>query len=122
MFVQKQTVTLTTAADGTATVYSTVINGRVFAIKFTLGTLTSGAADVTVTGEDSAVQLWAVTNAAANATVQPRVATHDSTGTALTYDGTRVQADYYHAANERIKAVVAQGGDTKTGTLEIWWG
>jgi len=50
----------------------------------------------------------------------PRVPIDDEVGADALYAaaGTKIR-DYVVAANDRVKVVVAAGGDTKTGTIKI---
>ena len=96
-------VNLTTDAAGNATAYSlNKIKGKVARVFVDIGTLAdSTTTDIVVTGERTAEAVY--------------------TGTDLTVD---TLADPTTAAGvyvwqERIKVVVAQGGDTKTG--QIWF-
>jgi len=119
--------TLTTAADGTATVTSNrPVNGRVQQIRYVPDGVTplDTLADLTITGEDSGVPIATLQNIGLAAVGwAPRLPTHDLAGAASLYaaGGTAV-TDYIAIANERIKVVVAQGGNVKTGQLSIWVG
>ena len=108
------------AYSGTDTV---PVNGRLIAVELVLGTLASGAADVTVSvtrtpsGVDST--LLTLTDVAANALYYPRHQVHGNTGTALTLDGTRIMATWPLVCG-LVKCVVAQGGNAGAGTVIVY--
>jgi hypothetical protein len=115
--IHEVSASIVTAADGSATVYlGTRLRGRVHAIKYMPGTIDTGA-DLTITGETTAVPILVKANAGtANVFYYPRVIPNKNTdGTAFT----DVAADI-RVLNERIKVVVAQGGDTLTGTITAY--
>lgn len=120
MHVQRHTVTVTTDAAGAATAYTSgLVNGRIFSIKYTKSTFDNGV-DFTITTEDTAQNLWVESDVNATATRAPRQPTHDSVGAASLYaSGGEPVEGYICAASERIKIVIAQGGNTKTGTFDI---
>ena len=119
MRVERHRVTLTTDASGDATGYTPVINGRILAIVYNKTDFVDGV-DFTVTGATTGTSIWAESNVNASATRAPRQATHSTAGAAALYaaGGTAVN-DHIAIAEERVKIVVAQGGDTKTGTVDV---
>jgi len=118
MYVNRQTVALTTNGSGAATGYTEPVNGRVLEIVYVKTDFADGST-MTVTGNTTSTPIWAESAVNASATRAPRQATHGTTGTAATYDATRPVLDYIPIADERIKIVIAAGGDTKTGTFYI---
>jgi hypothetical protein len=115
-------VTVTTASDGTATAYSPRISGKVVQIEYVKpgsGSYDDGV-DFTITGEATGVGLWTEANVNASAVRAPRQATHSNVGAAALYaaGGTAVQ-DRIGLANDRVKIVIAQGGNAKVGTFHI---
>lgn len=123
MHIEKHSLTLTVNASGAATVYTAAaIVGRVLQIRYVPDAtvpLATGT-DLTITGEDTGVAIATLTDIGTSAfTKVPRQATHGVTGTALVYAGTDAVAEPPYVAGERIKCVVAQGGDSKTGVLHI---
>lgn len=113
--IHKVSAPITTDADGAAIVYlGSKLRGRVHAIKYTKGTLDSGT-DLVISGETTGVAIltdspgdteWFYPRAFANAV---------TTGAA----GSVAQEDVY-VFTERIKVVVAQGGNTLTGTIDAY--
>lgn len=118
-YAQRHTVALTTAADGTATGYTPVVTGKISAIHYVKTDFANGV-DFTVTSEATGETIWAEADVDASATRAPRQATHSTAGVASLYAaaGTAVE-DKIAVANDRIKIVIAQGGDTKTGSIIV---
>ena len=105
-------ITLLSDSSGDQTTYSGECNGLVVAFYVSVGTLDVGT-DLTITEEDTGAAILTLTNVAASARYMPRLATHDSVGVATGgLDAVPV--------NGRIKVVMAQGGNIKTGTLYVW--
>lgn len=119
-YAERHSVTVTTAADGTATAYTNAhLTGRVVTVVYTADGSApyDNTVDATITGEQSGVTIFVKANITASFTHSPRQATHLNTdASALLYaaGGATVGGDVF-VANERIKIVLAQGGDTKTG-------
>ena len=118
MFAQKKTVSVVTNGSGDATAYSEAITGRIHAIHYRKTDFANGV-DFTITLESTGEGLWAQSDVNAAAKVYPRAAVHDVAGVAATLDGTRAMRDAVVAVNDRVKIVVAQGGDTKSGAFDI---
>ena len=112
--IQLHTVSATTSAGGAATVYTDVpVWGEVVSIAYVKDTFDNGV-DFTITGETSGVSLWTDTDVNASEIVYPRVLENGNTdGAALT---TR---QGILLAGERVKIVVAQGGNAKAGSFRI---
>ncbi len=118
-YAERHTVSLTTDSNGDATGYTPVVTGRIITVVYTKTDFTDGV-DFTITTEDSTQNVWVDTNINATETVAPRQATHDNVGDASLYAaGGEPVEDYIYAANERIKIVIASGGDTKTGAITV---
>jgi hypothetical protein len=106
------TVTVTTAADGSATAYtSSVVNGVLQNIIYTKTDFAAGV-DFTITAETSGLNLWTEENVNASKTVSPTQPTHTQAGAVSTERDITL-------CHERVKIVIASGGDTKTGTFKI---
>ncbi|OGT54650.1 MAG: hypothetical protein A3E01_09870 [Gammaproteobacteria bacterium RIFCSPHIGHO2_12_FULL_63_22] len=119
MYVQRHAVTVTTASDGSATVYSPTVTGRLSQIRYVKTDFSDGV-DFNITAEATGETLWAEDNVNASATRAPRQATHGTDGVASLFAGagTAVQAPIA-LANDRVKIVIAAGGDAKTGTFHF---
>lgn len=111
-------VDITTDASGDATVYlshsnNRGVNGFLAEIKYTPGTIAAGA-DLTITTE-SGKPILTITNAGtSNVFYYPRALINAvADGTAATNS-----SEYIPIKDERIKVVVAQGGDGGVGSIE----
>lgn len=119
MTIRRFIVTATTDADGDAEVYSPVIRGKLVSIRYVKTDFADGV-DFVLTGETSGQTIWSEEAVNASATRYPRAPTHSTAGVAALYaSGGEAVNDMIALADERIKIVVADGGDTKTGTLHI---
>ena len=118
-YVQRHAVSLTTIADGSVTGYTPVVTGKISQLRYVKTDFADGV-DFTITAEATGEAIWTGTNVNASVTVAPRQATHDTAGAASLYAaaGEPVE-DYIAVANDRIKIVIAQGGDTKTGVIHV---
>jgi len=117
-FVVKSIITATTTAGGAATVYSETLNGRILAILYDGGL--DATADLTITTEKTLQGVWTETDVTNSATFRaPRLATHDTVGAASLYAATFEVLDYIWLAEERLKIVVAQGGNAETGVFTL---
>ena len=112
-------VTVTTAADGTATAYSSrAFAGRVTAIRYVKTDYANGV-DFTITTENTAQTVWTEVNVNASATKYPLTQACSTAGVAATLDGTRAMLVPVAVCNERIKIAIAQGGATKVGVFHL---
>lgn len=115
-------LTVTTAADGTATAYTPRLTGKVHQIEYVKDGSNGYAngVDFTITGEATGINLWTQTDVNASAVVAPRMPTHSQAGVASLYaaGGTAVQAPI-GLDNDRVKVVLAQGGNAKVGVFHI---
>lgn len=121
MHVQRFSVTVTTAADGTATAYSDAVNGLLQQIRYVKpgsGNFDNGV-DFTITIEDTGETLWSESDVNASATRAPRQATHATDGSASLYAAAGEPVEAPIAVTGRIKIVIAQGGNAKSGTFHF---
>lgn len=119
MYAERQSIALTTIADGSCTAYSGVITGRILSVIFTNTDFAAGV-DLTITLEDTGEPILTLTDANASAVYYPRVPIKDEVGAdALFAAGGTKQRGCVTAAQDRVKVVVAQGGNVKTGTIKI---
>ena len=117
--MRRYRVVATTAADGTATAYSARLAGKVHSIRYVKTDFADGV-DFTITAEATGENIWTESNVNATADRYPRAPTHSQAGAAALYasGGTGVLAPIA-LASDRVKIVLAQGGNTKTGTFHI---
>jgi hypothetical protein len=120
--VRRFKVTVTTAADGTATAYTPRISGKIHQIEYVKDGVNGYAngVDFTITGEATGINLWTQADVNVSAVVAPRLPTHSQAGVASLYaaGGTAVQ-DKIALAGDRVKIVLAQGGAAKVGAFHV---
>lgn len=112
-YQQSASVTVTTAADGSATAYTAAIRGKIIAVQY-LKTDYADGVDFTITTETTLQNVWVDTNINAAEVVFPKALNQGTDGAALTavYDHIRV-------FNERVKIIIAAGGNAKFGTFVV---
>lgn len=118
MNVERQTVAVTTDASGDATVYSEPVNGLLSSIAYVKTDFADGV-DFTITEQETGRTLWTESDVNASATRAPRQATHSELGVASLYAAAGLAVQDRIAVSGRIKIVVANGGDTKTGSFIV---
>lgn len=117
MHVTRHEIEVTTAADGSATVYSPQVTGRVLAIYY-VKTNFADTVDFAITSEATGETIWTEANVTASKVCAPRLATHTTAGVAALYAAGGVAVlDYIALGNDRIEFAITNGGDTKTGTF-----
>lgn len=119
MAIRKYSVSVTTIADGSATAYSPYLSGFILAIQYVKTDFADGV-DFTITAEATGEAIWSATDQNTATTVRPRAATHSTAGVASVYAaaGTAVN-DLIALGRDRVKIVIAQGGNVKTGAFVI---
>lgn len=126
MYPRKFEIDVLTAADGSFTGYTNEpVSGEILSLAYVKDGSNpfDNGSTMTLTSEESAQAIWAESNVNASATRAPRQATHSTVGAAALYAaaGTAVN-DRIPVAQERLKLVVASGGNAKNGKLIIWVG
>jgi hypothetical protein len=117
--IKRHVVTVTTDASGDAIAYSPVLTGKISTIRYVKTDFADGV-DITVTAEATGEGIWAEENVNASATRAPRQLVYTTAGVASLYAATfGVYTEPIVLAADRVKIVVAQGGDTKSGTFHI---
>ena len=119
MYARRLTVAVTTDSAGDGVGYVDVDYGLLSQIRYAKADFADGV-DFAITVEGTGEGLWTQSDVNASATKAPRQATHGVDGAAALFasGGTAIQ-DKIAIAQDRIKVVVAQGGDTKTGTFHF---
>ena len=119
MTIRRFEVTVTTASDGTATAYSPYLSGFIHAIHYVKTDYADGV-DFTITAEATGETIWTQSDVNAAAVKAPRQATHSNVGVAALYasGGTAVN-DRIALGRDRVKIVLAEGGNAKTGKFII---
>ena len=120
--MKNRTLSITTAADGSATVNdTTAILGKLYAIEYRPGTIATGATiTATCEGGGSKPLLTKATAGTANSWYYPRDLVHAvADGAALT--GTSGGDRCKPILSGRVRVVVAAGGNGGVGTVEIYY-
>lgn len=114
-FAQRHNISVTTDSSGAATVYSPAgLSGRVASIAYVKTDFADGV-DFTITVESTGQSLWTDTNINASEAVYPVApANLGSSGAASTLTEVPIMI-----ANDRVKIIIAQGGNVKTGTFRL---
>lgn len=119
MHLERHSVSLTTDASGDVTGYTPAVTGRVLGVIYTKTDFTDGV-DITVSTETTLQTVVTLTNQNSSVKVYPRSPVQDETGAnALHAAGGTSLRDAIYAVSERIKVVVAQGGNAKTGAVTV---
>lgn len=114
-FAERKSVTITTDSSGDGTGYIEVPFGRVMSLHYVKTDYADGV-DFAITAEATGEGLWTESNVNAAASRYPRAAVHDVLGVAALYAaGGEAIVEPVVLASDRIKIVVSNGGDTKTG-------
>lgn len=108
----RQTVTALTIADGTGTVFSQPIKGRIVAVHYTKVDFAAGV-DFTITNETNGQGIWTESDVDASTSVYPTQLDDDQVGVV------RATVSPIILVDERVKIVIASGGNVKTGTFVI---
>lgn len=110
-------VDVTTAADGSATAYSSITKGALHSVSYLKDGTTpfTDGVDFTITIDKSGDGVWTQVDQNASVTKYPRIGVHDLVGVAATLDGTRAMRDKVGIAQDRFKIVLAAGGNAKKG-------
>ena len=115
MALKFQTLTVTTASDGSGTATGSAITGTLYGVYWNKGTAVNGVDPaLTIAGSGFTASPLSVTNADASAYYYPRAATCDASASALT--------DYAEpVVVGRPVLTIASGGDTKVCSMTIFW-
>ena len=119
MYAERYVIPVTTASDGSATVYSPVFTGAIKTLRYVKTDFADGV-DFTITLEGTGEGVWAESNVNAAKTVAPRQPIHDLVGVASLYAalGEGVETEII-AVKDRLKIIIAQGGNAKTGAFHL---
>lgn len=122
MYASRTRVALTTAADGSATVVTPPVTGRIAQIVYTkpaAGGFDNGST-ITVTNNVTGETIWTESSVNASAVRAPRQPTHSTAGAAALYvaAGTAVN-DLIAVGGDELKIVIASGGNAKNATFDF---
>lgn len=119
MTIRRFVVPVTVNAGGAAEVYTPKIFGHLESIHYVKNDFASGV-DFTITAEETGATLWAEEDVNASATRAPRAPTHTTAGAAALYAAAGTAVNRRIAlGGDRIKVVVAAGGNAKSGTFHF---
>lgn len=119
MAIRRFVVSVTTASDGTATAYTPYLSGEIMQISYVKTDFADGV-DFTITGEALGQTIWTELDVNAAKNCFPRAGTHSTAGAAALYasGGTAVN-DRIALSRDRVKIVIAQGGNAKSGAFHV---
>ncbi len=119
MATRRFVVNVTTASDGSYTGYTPYLSGKICAIHYVKTNFADGV-DFTITAEATGETIWTESNVNDAKVCMPRGATHSNVGVAALYasGGTAVN-DLIRVSRDRIKIVLAQGGNATTGAFHV---
>jgi hypothetical protein len=110
-----ETPVITTAADGSATGYTPVASGKVLAIRYAKTDYADGV-DLVVTVEGTGEAIVTLTDMNGATLVYPRSGVHDTAGAAAVFIAAgQAIREPVCIANDRLKFVLAAGGNVKSG-------
>lgn len=114
MYAERHTVVVEVDESGDATAYTPNITGRIQSISYVKDDY-ADTVDFTITLESTGESLWTDTNITASERVYPVApANLGSTGGASSLTEVPIVA-----ANDRVKIVVASGGNATSGTFHV---
>jgi hypothetical protein len=117
--IRKFAIPLTTNAGGAATAYSPYLSGFIDSIQYVKTDFADGV-DFTITAEATGEAILSLTDQNSATKLRPRAATHTTAGVASLYaSGGTAVTDRIALARDRVKVVIAQGGNVKTGTIIV---
>lgn len=125
MHAERHAVTVTTDASGDGVGYTPTITGRIINVIYAKPVSTPYDDGVTFAHivEATGQSVWAEAAVNASKTVAPRQPTHGVDGTPSYFDDTASPnepvEDHIFVANDRLKLVVSNGGNTKVGTFYV---
>jgi hypothetical protein len=121
-YARRVTVTPVCDANGAATSYSDVVTGSIVTVAYAKAASNnySNGVGATITVEGTGESVLTLTNMNATASYGPRQATHTTAGVASLFaaGGSAVLAPIV-VAQDRIKIVIASGGNATTGTFSV---
>lgn len=116
MHVERHVIDVVTTTGGSAEVYTPTVTGRVASIVYQRDASAHFATgvDFTVSAEATAEAIWAGTDVNASVAVSPVRA-----ATLILGDASTIREDQIHVANDRVKIVVSNGGNTRRGRFHV---
>lgn len=119
MAIRKFTVPAVTNGSGAATAFTPFLSGYIESIQY-LKTDYANGVDFAITAEATGENIWTESDVNAAVIKHPRAPTHTTAGVAALYAGSGTAVnDRIALGRDRVKIVLAQGGDTKSGAFVI---
>ena len=119
MAPKRYDIPITVNADGDATAYTPVLSGRLAQIHYVKQDYEDGV-DFLITSEATGLILWDEDDVNSAAIRAPRLLICDTAGEAKLYGvGLGVYEAQIVLANDRVKIVVASGGDSTTANFHV---
>lgn len=112
-YAERHQIDVVTDADGDVTAYSPTVTGRIVSVTYTKIDF-ADTVDFTITAEATGQSIWTDTNITATETVVPL-----QTGSLPTGAASALTEVPIYLAHDRVKFVIASGGDTKSGTFHV---
>jgi len=119
------TVNIATDGSGAFTQKTPEINGNLLQMRYVVDGTTPlpNTADLSITGTQTGISYFSTTDVGSSSfTKAIRQATHDTAGVASLYAAAGEPVEAEMAVAEQLTVTVANGGDTKVGTLYLWVG
>lgn len=119
---KRSIVTVTTDGSGAATAYSDVLTGKLMSINYIKDGSTPYAdtVDFDLNIETTGEVVWDQDNITASVAVRPVAAVQTYLGAnAVFASGGEPVRDRFMLVNDRVRIVLANGGDTKSGVFEF---
>lgn len=119
-YTEVHTVTIETDSSGDAIGFTPVVTGKVIAIRYVKDDYAADV-DFAITSARTGQTIWTEADVNSSKTVAPRQPTHDTAGAAAFYNDESDESvnDHIYLADDRVKIVVDDGGDTKSGTFHV---
>ena len=120
-YIARHVLEIVTDSSGDATAFTPHVDGIIQAIRYIDGDFDTGGT-ITITADKSGLDVLAVANTSADGTYYPRAAAQNTTAGELNY-GSATGAPIptgIPVAGESLKVVVANGGDSASGTLHFY--
>lgn len=117
MYTERHEVSITTDASGDATAYTGVVSGKIYGVRYAKTDFADGV-DFTITLDGTGETVWTESNVNASKSSYPAVQVNTTDGTAAV-SGSDPVLDRLVCSRDRVKIVIANGGNAKSGTFHV---
>lgn len=119
MTIRRFTVPATLSSGGAAELYTPDLYGELVSIRYVKGNF-ADTVDFVITANSTGETLWSEENVTASKSCYPRAATHSTAGAAALYaSGGVAVLDRVALGGDKVKIVIANGGNATTGTFYV---